>query len=63
MVVKYKTLELPSSWSDGVMSTDGSPFFATIEEARQAIPHDAIRLAFEPLYQSLELWETPEVGG
>jgi hypothetical protein len=56
MVAAYETLEYGSSVGI-VRGADGCRFTATLEEARSLLPSDARRLAFEPEYQFLELWE------
>lgn len=56
-VVEYRTLDFTSSLGN-VKTVGGSRFFATLEEARQAIPRDAKRLPFEPEHQFVELWES-----
>jgi hypothetical protein len=62
MVAEYTTLDF--EWCCGdVKNTDGSRFFASIEEARKAIPRDARRLPFEPEHQFVELWESSVSGG
>jgi hypothetical protein len=62
MVAEYTTLEFDSCRGN-VKAIDGSRFFATLEEARKAIPSDARQLPFEPEYQFLELWESSMSGG
>lgn len=59
MVAEYLTIEFPSQVR-GLTRADGTWFFKTVEEARQAIPHDAVKLPFVPEYQFLELWELSE---
>lgn len=62
MVAEYTALDFDSCRGN-VKTTDGSRFFATLEEARKAIPCDGRQLPFEPEYQFLELWESSEAGG
>jgi hypothetical protein len=62
IVPEYATLEFVSLGSY-VKNMDGSIFFASLEEARMAIPVDARQLPFQQKYQFLELWESPEPGG
>lgn len=57
---KYRTLEYKSH-IEKVKNADGSFFYATIEEARKAMPASAIRLPFEPDGTTLELWESSEL--
>lgn len=61
MVAEYTTLEFDSCCGN-VKTIDGSRFFATLEEARKAIPCGARQLPFEPEHQFLELWELSESG-
>jgi hypothetical protein len=62
MVASYTSLEFESS-AEYVKNGDGSAFFATLEEARKAIPADAGQQPYQPEYQFLELWESLEPGG
>ena len=57
MPAAYKTLEFDSC-RGGVSNSDGSTFFGSLEETRQAIPGDAQQLFFQPEHQFLELWES-----
>lgn len=59
MVSAYRTPEFQSCCGY-VKNVDGSGFFATIEEARRALPADAKQLPFQPVDQFLELWELSE---
>ena len=60
MLAKYRTLDYASSFGN-VKNADGSPFFASVEEARKAIPTGVRqRLPFEPDHQFVELWESSE---
>jgi hypothetical protein len=61
MVSAYTTLEYSSSC--GYIANEvGTRFFATLEEARQAMPQDARKLPFEQEDQFLELWEVSAPG-
>jgi hypothetical protein len=62
MVATYKTLEFDSC-TGSVNNLDGSGFFGSLEEARQAMPTDATRLPFQPQHQFLELWESSQPDG
>ena len=62
MVASYSTLAYESCCG-GVKNVDGSRFFATLEEARKAIPGDARQLPFQREDQFLELWESSQTGG
>ncbi len=59
MVAPYRSLEFESS-VERVKNVDGSAFFATLEEARKAIPADGRQQPFQPEHQFLELWESLE---
>ncbi len=59
MLAAYKTLEFDSC-TGGVNNSDGSRFFGSLEETRQAIPGDANQLPFHPEHQFLELWESSQ---
>jgi hypothetical protein len=52
MLVRYRTLDFDSS-----IHGDPSSFFASLEEARAAIPGPARQLPFQQVHQFLELWE------
>lgn len=58
MVVEYETLDFDSS----VKHHPGWKFAATLEEARQMIPADAVRLPFEQEHQFLELYSHDEIN-
>jgi hypothetical protein len=61
MVSEYSSLEY-KSYCGSLEDVDGSGFFATLEDARKAIPGDVRQLPFRPDRQFVELWESPESG-
>jgi hypothetical protein len=61
MVAEYGTLDF-ASMRRNVRSGVGLLFFATIEDARGAIPGAARRLEYVPEFQLIELWESAGSG-
>ena len=61
VVVAYETLEFESSCGR-TKNSDGTVFFATLEEAREGLPVDARQLSFLPEAQFVELWELQDSG-
>ncbi len=56
VVVAYETLDLGSS-KPYLAKDGGGRFAATLDEARNTLPRNAVRLPFEPVNQFLELWK------
>ena len=61
MVGKYSTIEF-GSCGGNVLNDNGSRFFATLDEARKAIPKKTTQLPFDPERQFVELWQTMDDG-
>jgi hypothetical protein len=59
MVGAYRTRDV-SSYSTVLTASDGTRFFATIDEARKVLPNEARQQPFQPEDQFLELWEVLE---
>jgi hypothetical protein len=60
MVMECRTRDTHSQ-AGKLRNQIGTLFFATMEDARSAIPSGATQIAFEPENPAyLELWETPK---
>jgi len=54
----------PEDVAIGISTSGGSRnIITTLEEARTMLPENAMRLAFEPEYQFLELWTDEGLSG
>lgn len=59
MIGKYKDMSL-DSLCEIVVNTEGSRFFASLEDAYMMIPKEAKRIAFDPKDQFVELWSVDQ---